>query len=77
MNATINETTSGRNGLAGEELARFVVIANREHVFDVWLFDKQQQSDPIKKVSIAVTAGALANLGALVVAWQLEGMILE
>jgi hypothetical protein len=64
--------------LAGEELGRFVVVVStKDHVFDVWLFDKQQQTDAIKKVSIAIAPGATAQIGALVVAWQLEGMIFE
>lgn len=58
---------------AGEELGRFVVIVNTAESFELWLFDKQQQSDAMVKVLLPITAASAAALGVRIIAWQLEG----
>ena len=62
---------------AGEECGRFAVVVSNAERFDVWLFDKREQSDPVERVSLPMQAGVTARLGALVVAWQTEGAILQ
>lgn len=59
-----------------EELGRFVVVSNNPEEFDVWLFDKRQQSDAIQKISLPVFTGAVTQLGAIIIAWQLDGTVL-
>ena len=52
-----------------------VVTSNDGETFELWLFDKEQQSDEIQRVSIPITPGADLALGAIIVAWQLTGEV--
>lgn len=53
---------------------RFVVVTSNAAAFDLWLFDKSEQSDEMHKVSIPFGPGVVHEIAARVVAWQLQGI---
>ena len=55
---------------------RFIIVASTAEAFELWLFDKQLQSDEMHKVEIPFGPGAVHEIAARVVAWQLQGVTL-
>ena len=53
---------------------RFIIVATTANGFELWLFDKQLQSDEMHKAEIAFGVGAVHEIAARVVAWQLQGV---
>jgi hypothetical protein len=64
----------GREPEVGE--GRFIIVATTAEAFELWLFDKQQQSDEMHKVEITFGPGAVCEIAARIVAWQLQGVTL-
>jgi hypothetical protein len=57
------------------EESRFVVVTSKGNYFELSFFDKEKQTDFVDRVSIEMELGTVNLLGAVIVAWQLQGTI--
>lgn len=57
------------------EESRFVVVTSKGNYFELSFFDKAKQTDFVDRVSIEMELGTVNLLGAVIVAWQLQGII--
>jgi hypothetical protein len=58
-----------------QELGRIVVIGTSASYFELHFFDKTLQTDEVALRLVEIGPGAVHMLGAAVVAWQLQGVI--
>jgi hypothetical protein len=58
-----------------DKVGRFTVIDNDDEFFKLMFFDKSLQSDFVATMFISIGPGAVAILGAAIVAWQLSGVV--